>query len=256
MNTSSLILPLIIIAALGTTVAYFLGRRQNVMLMKLYAGVMEEALRPADQKYTWIGGYLGYRADYVLKDDVVKGIKATLHLKPRMSIMYLPVSRFTMPHDKLYVVIESKKGLPGEAHLIKKGQYRFVPAGIDRIEQFHRKEIAVGGVEFQVLYQRRLREDRPGRQSHSQGLQDWTGVHSLAREIALPLWSGRLLCVPYGKLISLFAWRSGRCQKTSPWTRSSLCASAEGSFSRAARYTAVLAVAGTTVPWVLSSNAT
>jgi hypothetical protein len=102
--------------------------------------------------YTWIGGYLGFKADYQLKDDVIKVIKATLHLKPRMSIMYLPVSRFTMPKDKLYVVIESKRGLPGEAHLIQKGQYRFIPAGIDKIEQFRRRPVILGGVEFELLY--------------------------------------------------------------------------------------------------------
>jgi len=152
MDTSSWILPLIIVAALGTTAAYFLGRRQNVTLMRLYAGVLEAALKPADQMYTWIGGYLGFRADYQLKDDVINKIKVTIQLKPRMSIKYLPVSRFTMPRDRMYIVIESKKGLPGEAHLIQKGQYRFIPAGIDHIEQFHRKPVMLGGVEFEVLY--------------------------------------------------------------------------------------------------------
>ena len=132
--------------------SYFLGRRHNVMLMKVFAGVVEAALKPADQMYTWIGGYLGFRADYQMKDEVIKVIKVTLHLKPRMSIMYLPVSRFTMPRDKMYVVIESKKHLPGEAHLIQKGQYRFIPAGIDRIEQFRREQVILGGVEFQLLY--------------------------------------------------------------------------------------------------------
>jgi hypothetical protein len=152
MDSSSWILPLIIVAALGTTASYFIGRRQNVALMKLYSYVLESALKPADQMYTWIGGYLGFKADYQLKDDVIKVIKATLHLKPRMSIMYLPVSRFTMPKDKLYVVIESKRGLPGEAHLIQKGQYRFIPAGIDKIEQFRRRPVILGGVEFELLY--------------------------------------------------------------------------------------------------------
>ncbi|MBN1151869.1 MAG: hypothetical protein JXA58_01545 [Dehalococcoidia bacterium] len=152
MDSSSWILPLIIIAALGTTAAYFIGRRQNVNLMKFYASIMETALKPTDQQYTWTGGYLGYRAEYQMKDDFIKAIKVTLHLKPRMSIFYLPVSRFTMPHDRMYVVIESKRGLPGEAHLIKKGQYRFIPAGIDRIEQFSRRQVVLGGVEFEVLF--------------------------------------------------------------------------------------------------------
>jgi hypothetical protein len=152
MDTSSWILPLIIVAALGVTASYFLGRRQNVTLMKVYASVLESSLKPADQMYTWIGGYLGFRADYQMKDEVIKAIKVTLHLKPRMSIMYLPVSRFTMPRDKMYVVIESRKHLPGEAHLIQKGQYRFIPAGIDRIEQFRREAVIIGGVEFELLY--------------------------------------------------------------------------------------------------------
>jgi hypothetical protein len=152
MDTSSWILPLIIVGALGTTAAYFVGRRQNVTLMRAYAGVLEQALKPADQMYTWIGGYLGFRADYQMKDEFVKVIKVTLHLKPRMSIMYLPISRFTMPRDKLYMVIESKKHLPGEAHLIQKGQYRLIPAGIDRIEQFKREPVILGGVEFELLY--------------------------------------------------------------------------------------------------------
>ena len=152
MDASSWILPLVIVAALGTTAAYFVGRRHNTNLMKYYANIMEPALRPTDQQYTWIGGYLGYRAEYQMKDDVIKDIKVTLHLKPRMSIFYLPVSRFTMPHDRMYVVIQSKKGLPGEAHLIKKGQYRFIPAGIDRPEQFQRRNVVLGGVEFEVMY--------------------------------------------------------------------------------------------------------
>jgi len=152
MDTSSWVFPVLIAAALATTAAYFVGRRNNVALMKLYAGVSEQSIKPADQVYTWLGGYLGFRADYQMKDEFIKQIKVTLHLKPRMSIMYLPVSRFTMPRDKMYMVIECKKHLPGEAHLIQKGQYRFIPAGIDRIEQFKREPVILGGVEFELLY--------------------------------------------------------------------------------------------------------
>jgi len=147
------ILPLIIVAALGTTAAYFMGRRRNVALMTAYAAAAEAEIKPQDQNYTWIGGYIGYKGDFKVKDEIIKAVKITLHLKPRMSIMYLPVSRFTMPHDKFYMVIESKRNLPGEAHLIQKGQYRFIPSGIDRIEQFNRKEVMLGGVEFQLLFQ-------------------------------------------------------------------------------------------------------
>ncbi len=180
MDTSSWVLPLIIIAALGTTAAYFVGRRQNVALMKAYAAAAEAELKPQDQQYTWIGGYIGYKGDFKLKDEIIKAVKITLHLKPRMSIMYLPVSRFTMPRDKFYMVIESKRNLPGEAHLIQKGQYRFIPSGIDKIEQFKRRDIVLGGVEFQLLYQDTRGEQAIQRWAESIKADDYSMVKHLS----------------------------------------------------------------------------
>lgn len=145
------ILPLLVVAAIGVTAWYFMGRKANVTLMRLYAGALEKALKPVDQNYTWVGGYVGYRAIYKVKDDVVKAVKATLHLRPRMSILYLPVAQFTMPNDKLYLVFECKQSLPGEAHLIKKGMYRVLPAGIEDEDKFHTQEVTVGGVDFRLL---------------------------------------------------------------------------------------------------------
>lgn len=152
MDATTWLLPVVIGIAVLTTASYFVGRRANGGLMTLYAAVLERALKPTDQKYTWIGGYIGYRAEYKVQDEFIKMVKASLHLKPRVSLLYYPVSRFTMPHDKLYLVFECKRSLPGEAHLIKKGQYRFIPAGIDRIEQFSRRWVTLGGAEFELLY--------------------------------------------------------------------------------------------------------
>lgn len=152
MDVTTWALPVVVVVALFIATTYFMGRRHNVVLMRIYAQSLEKALRPVDQKYTWIGGYVGYRAEYKVKDDYIKMVKASLHLLPRMSLLYRPIARFTMRHDKLYLVFECKQSLPGEAHLIKKGQYRFVPAGIDREEQFRRRDVTLGGVEFELLY--------------------------------------------------------------------------------------------------------
>jgi len=151
MDSTAWILPVLIVAALLTTASYFFGRRENASLMKLYADVAERTVKPLDQKYTWIGGYIGYKAEYKVKDEIVKQIKTTLQLKPRMSLLYYPVARFTMRHDKLYIVFECKRSLPGEAHLIKKGQYRLIPPGIENVEQFRRRDVTVGGVDFELL---------------------------------------------------------------------------------------------------------
>lgn len=151
MDASSWILPVVIVAALVITASYFFGRRENAALMRVCAAATEKALKPLDQSYTWVGGYIGYKAQYKVKDDVIKVVKATLHLKPRMSLLYYPVARFTMRHDKLYIVFECKRSLPGEGHLMKKGQYRFIPPGIEHEEQFHRRDVTVGGVDFELL---------------------------------------------------------------------------------------------------------
>jgi hypothetical protein len=152
MDASSWLLPVVIVLAVVVTASYFFGRKVNASLMTLYSAALENAVKPIDQKYTWIGGYVGYRAEYKVQDEYLKQVRASLHLKPRVSLLYYPVARFTMPYDKLYLVFECKRGLPGEAHLIKKGQYRFIPAGIDRIEQFKRKWVTLGATEFELLY--------------------------------------------------------------------------------------------------------
>lgn len=145
------VLPLLIAAAVGVTAWYFMGRKANATLMKVYANALERSLKPVDQDYTWVGGYVGYRATYKVKNPIVREVKATLHLRPRMSILYLPIARFTMPTDKLYMVFECKQSLPGEAHLIKKGMYRVLPAGIEDMEKLRSQDVTIGGVEFRLL---------------------------------------------------------------------------------------------------------
>jgi len=153
MSVTSWAFPVLIACALGISAGYFLGRRKNLLLMKQYAAAIEGALKPSDQQYTWVGGYIGFRADYKVKSELVKRVKATLHLLPRLSLLYYPVALLTMRHDKLYVVVEVAKSLAGEAHLIKKGHYRFLPPGIDHVEKFRKSEVALGDTKFELLSQ-------------------------------------------------------------------------------------------------------
>ena len=73
------LLPVLIVVAVGVTAGYFFGRKTNATLMKAYANALENSLKPIDQDYTWLGGYVGYRATYKVKNDIVKQVKATLH---------------------------------------------------------------------------------------------------------------------------------------------------------------------------------
>lgn len=152
MNITSWVFPLLIIFAVVATTQYFLGRRKNLVLIQKYANAMEAALKPIDKQYTWVGGYIGFKSEYSVKQEMVKRVRATLHMMPRLSLLYYPIAKLTMRHDKLYVVIETAKNIDGEAHLIQKGYYR-MPPGIKDVGKFHKKYVMLGDREFEMLYQ-------------------------------------------------------------------------------------------------------
>lgn len=152
MNITSWVFPLLIIFAVVATAQYFLGRRKNLVFIQKYAHAMEDALKPIDKQYTWVGGYIGFKSGYKVKQEMVKEVKATLHMMPRLSLLYYPIAKLTMRHDKLYVVVETSKNIRGETHLIQKGYYRLGP-GIKDVEKFHRRYIKLGDREFEILYQ-------------------------------------------------------------------------------------------------------
>lgn len=153
---ASWVFPVLIVFALLVTASYFIGRRRNLLLMSTYARDIEGALRPTDKEYSWIGGYIGFRADYRTGQKDVKRVKATLQLLPRMSLLYFPIAKVTMRHDKLYFIVETSGSIAGEAHLIQKGHYRLIPPGIEHPERFRRKELRLGDRDFELL-------DRDGR---------------------------------------------------------------------------------------------
>lgn len=152
MSITSWIFPLLIIFAIVITVMYFLGRRKNLVLIREYAQAMEKILKPTSQQYTWLGGYIGFKAEYKVKQEIVGKVKPTLHMMPRLSLLYYPVAKLTMRHDKLYIVMETSRNIDGEAHLIQKGYYRLGPS-IKNIEKFHKRYTNLGDIEFEMLYQ-------------------------------------------------------------------------------------------------------
>jgi len=159
MNVNSWVFPVLVISALVVAIAYFLGRRNNLILMKRYANVLENALKPDDQQYTWLGGYIGFKAEYKGKWGVVNKVRPTLHLKPRLSLLYYPIALLTMRHDKLYIVMETSREIEGEAHLIQKGYYRIGP-NIENEEKFRRTDANLGGKNFELLYQKQKEGER------------------------------------------------------------------------------------------------
>lgn len=60
---------LFIAFTLLVTVGYSLGRKRNLEIAKSIGKTLEDILIPFDQNYTWIGGSIGFCANYINKDS-------------------------------------------------------------------------------------------------------------------------------------------------------------------------------------------
>ncbi len=97
-------------------------------------------------------GYIGFKAEYKVRDEIVEKIEATLTLLPRHSILYLPISKLTIGGDRLFLVARVRR-LSGDVHAIKSGTYRF-SKGMDREEEYLRERVSIDGEVFDLYYKR------------------------------------------------------------------------------------------------------
>ena len=68
----------LLLLGLVASLQYWRGRRLNLTLIRELSRQMEEALRPKEKNYTWIGGYVGVVAEYTLEDENYSKAKATI----------------------------------------------------------------------------------------------------------------------------------------------------------------------------------
>ncbi len=158
MTQGQLILLLLIVGGI-TSLQFFKGRKLNTLMMVKYIRDFEENLKPKDKLYTYIGGYIGFKANYDLKDNFIKKFELTLTLLPRHSLLYLPISYLTRKHDRLYVILRLNEKFGYDAHIIKKHFY-FPGPMIDNIETFKKEKIVLDGKDFNVLYKNKSDLDR------------------------------------------------------------------------------------------------
>lgn len=149
--------PLVVLLAGVATLQFFYGRKLNLALMRNIIMTLEETIKPKDQLYTWLGGYIGFKAEYDVDDTMVEKVEVTLTLLPRHSILYLPISKATLKGDRLFIVFRSRYPIKGDVHLIRRGLYRF-GKGIDNPLEYLSEVVALDGVEYEVFFKRK--EDR------------------------------------------------------------------------------------------------
>jgi hypothetical protein len=147
--TSEHLFLLMVLAAGLLSLGYFRGRKINLALARTISRELEGALQPRDQTYTWLGGVLGFRAEYTGSPRAPR-VEATLALAPRHSLLYLPVARITTGGDRLYVVVHPVTTVKHEAHVIARS-YRRRLGTLDGEERWRKETVASGGKEFEVL---------------------------------------------------------------------------------------------------------
>lgn len=161
MTDTQLFLALIVVAA-GLTLGYFRGRRKNLGLARTISRELEAVLHPKDQTYTWLGGVLGFKAEYRGVSGTNR-VEATLTLLPRHSLLYLPVAWLLSGGDRLFVVAYPTKPIKGETHIVAASYRRRLGRLAD--ESKWRREVVDGdGQRFEVMG-----EDS----SAVAGLRDW-----------------------------------------------------------------------------------
>ena len=151
---NQLLMAIIIFVAGISTLQYFKGRRLNLLLMQHYIRAVKDVIKPEDETYTWLGGYIGFRAEYKVNRDNIRKFEYTLTLLPRHSLLYFPIALLTSRHDKLYIVVRPFADIRREAHLIQKGYYRLKP-DIENEPLLQREYVEIAGKTYEALYEKK-----------------------------------------------------------------------------------------------------
>jgi hypothetical protein len=91
------------------SIAYIYGYKKNYKLIKSVSKKLENELQPIDKTYTWLGGVIGFSANYML--EKIGNIKILFATIPRQSILFLPFSIIMGKYDKIEVLIPLNKNI-------------------------------------------------------------------------------------------------------------------------------------------------
>ena len=132
---------------------YFWGRRKNQEIASSAFDDLLKVFRPTDQKFTNIGGAIGYHANLAVKrkGGLLSRVDATLTMLPRHSWLYLPLSKCIRKYDRLFLELYLKNTPGEECHLIETGYSRFSGARITNRNLLQQEELRWGNLQF-LLY--------------------------------------------------------------------------------------------------------
>jgi hypothetical protein len=111
--------------------------------------------KPDDQKFTNIGGAIGYHANLYIKKKkaFLTRVDATITMLPRHALLYLPISRAIRKYDRFFVELHLKNRPAEEWHLLEEGYSRFSKTKISNLSMLHMEKVDWGGYAFDLLYE-------------------------------------------------------------------------------------------------------
>jgi len=145
---------LVLLFGLGgiASLQFYKGRRINTDIMIHYIRKFEENLKLRDKNYTYLGGYVGFKAKYDLADKNIKEMNLVLTLIPRQSLFWLPISYPVKRGDRLYIMLYPKFRIRRDAHIVQNFYYLFGPNISERNELTKENATLSNYKNFYTLY--------------------------------------------------------------------------------------------------------
>jgi hypothetical protein len=161
-DTSTLSVLIAIVAVSAFIVFYFhSGKRKNKEICITTFNELIKVFKPDDQTFTNIGGVVGHHGTFSFKErGPVSRIDVTLTLLPRQAPLYMPISKFFMRNDRLFISVYMRYPPPGEGHIIEKGYTGFRGPEITNISRLHQGQLQWGDLAFFLYYEQDRMIDR------------------------------------------------------------------------------------------------
>jgi len=161
-DTSTLSVLIAIVAVSAFIVfSFHSGKRKNKEICITTFNELIKVFKPDDQTFTNIGGVVGHHGTFSFKErGPVSRIDVTLTLLPRQAPLYMPISKFFMRNDRLFISVYMRYPPPGEGHIIEKGYTGFRGPEITNISQLHQGQLQWGDLAFFLYYEQDRMIDR------------------------------------------------------------------------------------------------
>ncbi|NPA16076.1 MAG: hypothetical protein GXO44_05960 [Deferribacteres bacterium] len=131
---------------------FYVGMRKNLRLARMMAEILEAVLKPVDRTYTWLGGVIGFAAEYKVKG--FEKVYANFRLFPRHSLLWMPFALLSGRRDTLQLLVFLKCRVGQEFHVVRKGILKPKIYNKDKL-----KKAEDGSLEFYYEHSLEMRDE-------------------------------------------------------------------------------------------------